>query len=171
VLKTRDLFNRMSGVVDRIKGLQALAADRAKGLPEADPLRKQLEGLIDKAQDQRKLIVATREGGAITGEIRIRENTDDVYGALMSYEGAPAPYQLERVAALTRELDDVQTAVDGIEHKDLAPINAALAKKGLQPITPDAMRQAALELMPNPFDPDATAMAAAMATMTDRDAR
>ncbi len=171
VLKTRDLFNRMSGVVDHIKGLQALAANRLQGLPENDPLRKQLVELINQAQEQRKLIVATKEGGAITGEIRIRENTDDVYGALMSYEGKPAGYQLARVDSLSRELDDVQHAMDGIESKDLAPINAALVKKGLKPISLDAMRQAALENMANPFDPDATAMATAAAMMQDRDER
>ena len=32
----------------------------------------------------RKRIVATKEGGAITGEERLREHTDTLYGAIMS---------------------------------------------------------------------------------------
>ena len=43
----------------------------------------------DKADAMRKKIVATKEGGAITGEQRLREFTDDLYGAIMSYEGKP----------------------------------------------------------------------------------
>ena len=74
VIQARDLFNRMSDLVDGIRGLQMAALQRAQGLPDGDPLKAQLMGLVDKAQDQRKEIVATKEGGAITGEIRIREN-------------------------------------------------------------------------------------------------
>ena len=163
VLMGRDLFNRMSDLVDQIKGLQLAALDRAKGLPDGDPVKAQLMALVDHAQDQRKEIVATKEGGAITGEIRIRENADDVYGALMSYEGAPATYQVERVASLSRELDDVQTAFGAIMSKELPGVNDALEKKGLKPITPGAMKQALLEGMPNPFDvQSATLQAAAM---------
>ena len=88
VLKGRALFDRMSDLVDHIKGLQMLAGQRMQGLPDGDPIKAQLAALIGKAGDLRKQIVATKEGGAITGEIRIRENADDVYGALMSYEGA-----------------------------------------------------------------------------------
>ena len=53
-------------------------------------------------------VVATKEGGAITGEERIREHLDTVYGALNSWEGKPAAYQVERVDSLRRELADVE---------------------------------------------------------------
>ena len=169
VLKGRDLFNRMSDLVDQIKGLQMAALQLAQGLPDGDPVKAQLMELVDHAQDQRKLIVATKEGGAITGEIRIRENADDVYGALMSYEGAPAKYQTDRVASLSRELDDVQAAFGAIEAKELPGVNAALEKKGLKPITPGAMKQALLEGLPNPFDVQrAVATAAAMQDKDER---
>jgi hypothetical protein len=35
--------------------------------------------VIAKLADVKKLIVATTEGGAITGELRIREHLDDLY--------------------------------------------------------------------------------------------
>ena len=167
VLKARDLFNRMSDLVDSIRGLQAAALQRAQGLPDGDPVKAQLMALVDHAQDERKLIVATKEGGAITGEIRIRENADDVYGALMSYEGAPAKYQVDRVASLSRELDDVQTSFDALKAKALPGVNDALTKKGLKPITAEGMKQALLDNLPNPFDV-AAAQAAALANQ-DRD--
>ena len=161
-LQGRDLFNRMSAEVDRIKGLQAVAGQRAQALPAGDPLRARLESLSAKAGDLRKEIVATKEGGAITGEERIREHADDVYGALVFYEGRPADYQVARVGALSRELDDVSKAVDALEAAELPAINDALGKKNLKPISDMARRQALLDTMPNPFDaeaPTARAMA------------
>jgi photosystem II stability/assembly factor-like uncharacterized protein len=169
VLKARDLFDRMSDLVDHIKGLQMAAGKRMAGLPDGDPLKAQLASLIAQSGDQLKEIVATKEGGAITGEIRIRENADDVYGALMSYEGAPAAYQMERVAGLSRELDDVQHSFEAMVAKSVPPINDALTKKGLPPLTPAAMKQALAESQPNPLDRSSSLNA--RATMVDKDER
>ena len=59
----------------------------------------------------RKKIVATTEGGAITGEERLREHTDQLYGAILSYEGKPATYQIAYIDTLKRELDEVTKAI------------------------------------------------------------
>ena len=48
----------------------------------------------------RKKIVATTEGGAITGEERLREHTDQLYGAILSYEGKPGAYQMAYIDTL-----------------------------------------------------------------------
>ncbi len=50
--------------------------------------------------------MATTEGGAITGEERLREHTDQLYGAILSFEGKPADYQIAYIDALKRELDE-----------------------------------------------------------------
>jgi photosystem II stability/assembly factor-like uncharacterized protein len=163
VMEARALLDRMSGVVDKIKGLQTLAGRTAQSLPAGDPLREKLQKLIGDAQTQLTLIVATKEGGAITGEERIREHADQVYGALMSYEGRPADYQVARVHALSRELDEVEKGVGDLIQRDVPPINDALAKKGLAPLTPGALKAAALEAMPNPFE-TVKATASALAT-------
>jgi photosystem II stability/assembly factor-like uncharacterized protein len=161
VMQAHALLNRMSGLVDRIKGLQALAVAQARALPEKDPLREGLERLAAAAQAQLTEIVATKEGGAITGEERIREHADQIYGALMSYEGRPGDYQIARVAALSRELDGVAAAVDALVAKDAPPLNDALVKRGLKPLTPGALRQAAIVAGGNPFDRDRGAVVAA----------
>ena len=163
VMEAHALLDRMSGVVDKIKGLQMLAGRAAQSLPAGDPLRDKLQKLIGDAQTQLTLIVATKEGGAITGEERIREHADEVYGALMSYEGRPADYQVARVHALSRELDDVENGVNDLIQRDVPPINDALTKKGLAPLTPGALKAAALEAMPNPFE-TVKATASALAT-------
>jgi hypothetical protein len=84
----------------------------------------------------RKKIVATTEGGAITGEERLREHTDQLYGAILSYEGKPGVYQIAYIDALKRELDDVTKEFDQLLAQDLPALNESLKAKGQQPIEP-----------------------------------
>jgi hypothetical protein len=102
-MKAHALFGEMSELVDRIDAARAQAA-KAK-----DSAR------LEKLDAIKKKIVATKEGGAITGEERIREQLDHAYGALSSWEGKPQAYQVERVDALRRELEDVRKEFDALE--------------------------------------------------------
>src|SRR6185369_5914618 len=86
--------------------------------------------------DLRRKIVATKEGGAITGEERLREFLTNLYGDLVSYEGRPSQMQVDRTDAIARELADVRRDFDAWIAKELPGINAALAEKQLPPITP-----------------------------------
>src|SRR5207237_272826 len=96
------------------------------GLPEADPLQKRVSDFDGKVDAVRKQIVATKEGRAITGEERLREHTDQLYGALLSYEGKPGDYQLAYFEALKLELADVSKEFAGLVAKDLPALNDAL---------------------------------------------
>ena len=89
------------------------------------------DGKVDAV---RKQIVATTEGGAITGEERLREHTDQLYGAILSYEGKPGDYQIANIDALKRELDDVTKEFEQLNSKDLPAVNEALKAKGQTPI-------------------------------------
>jgi hypothetical protein len=91
-----------------------------------------VDGELD---DARKLVVATKEGGAITGEERLREHLDQVYGALLSYEGRPAAYLVERTAVLDREIAEVEATVSRILNGRLSQVNDALANEGLARIS------------------------------------
>ena len=82
----------------------------------------------------RKKIVATTEGGAITGEERLREHTDKLYGAILSYEGKPADYQMANHDALKREFDDVTKEFEEVLTKDLPALNDALKGAGKEAI-------------------------------------
>jgi hypothetical protein len=104
------------------------------GLPEGDELRKMVSGFDGKVDAVRKQIVATTEGGAITGEERLREHTDQLYGAILSFEGKPADYQMANIDALKRELDDVTKEFEQLNTKDLPALNDALKAKGLSAI-------------------------------------
>src|SRR5206468_11082272 len=104
------------------------------GLPEGDPLRKNISDFDGKVDAVRKKIVATTEGGAITGEERLREHTDQLYGAILSYEGKPGGYQVAYTDALKRELTDATKEFDQLLAKDLPALNESLKAKGQQSI-------------------------------------
>ena len=99
-------------------------------------LAKQLQDLAGKVDDIRRKIVATKEGGAITGEERIREKTTQLYGALNLYEGRPGDYQVARIDSLKKELADVETEFDAFVAKELPAVNKSLAKHKLPAIQP-----------------------------------
>jgi photosystem II stability/assembly factor-like uncharacterized protein len=133
-LRVRDLFNNMSDLVFKINAVRAQANAAAGKLDEKDALHKQLVDINDKADTIRKKIVATKEGGAITGEERLREHTDSLYGAINSWDGKPSDYQLARIEALTHEFNDVNAEFANFEKGDLAKANDALKAAKLNAI-------------------------------------
>jgi hypothetical protein len=130
-MRVHALFGAESALMDRILPLRAAIAKRVSELPEGDELRQTLADFDSKVDAVRKQIVATTEGGAITGEERLREHTDQLYGAILSFEGKPADYQIAYIDALKRELDDVTKQFDELNAKDLPAVNDALKAKGL----------------------------------------
>jgi hypothetical protein len=135
-MRVYHVLGDMSFDVDRINSVRQGLAQRASQLPPSDPLQKRLASLADQTDQMRKKIVATKEGGAITGEERIREKTTQLYGAITFYEGRPGDYQAARIDSLKHELDDVTKEFDAFAAKDLTEANASLAKKKLPPVQP-----------------------------------
>jgi hypothetical protein len=82
----------------------------------------------------RKKIVATTEGGAITGEERLRELTDQLYGAITSWEGPPSQYQLENIQALRAQLSDIDAEFSRTAKTALPSLNKALHDNGMAPL-------------------------------------
>src|SRR5436853_6812043 len=128
--------------MDRIVSLRREVAKAGSALPENDALKKNVKGFDDKIENVRKRIVATKEGGAITGEERLREHTDQLYGALLSYEGKPGEYQLAYFEALKRELADASNEFGGLVAKDLPSLNDTLKAKGQPTISPPPQKVA-----------------------------
>jgi photosystem II stability/assembly factor-like uncharacterized protein len=133
-MRVRELFGDMSALLGKLDGMAASASERLKSLPATDPLAGKLKTLAQKVEEQRKKIVATKEGGAITGEERIREHADHLYGAINSWEGKPATYQVERIEALEHELGDVKKAVETLVQTEVQPLGQLLRARQLPPI-------------------------------------
>jgi len=124
-------LNHMSWAVDAIIGVRDDALARAGGLPENDPLRGQLRQLSESADQIRTKIVATKEGGMITGEERLREHLGNLYGDVNGYEGRPTNSQVARADVLAHELEDVIREFTELAGRQLPAINRALETKKL----------------------------------------
>jgi hypothetical protein len=133
-MKVHGLFDEESALMDRIVSLRKALVQSGGALPEDDPVRKNISDFDGKVDAVRKKIVATTEGGAITGEERLREHTDQLYGAILSYEGKPGGYQIAYIDTLKRELSDAAKEFDQLLTKDLPTLNESLTSKGQQPI-------------------------------------
>lgn len=135
-MKLYNLLGEMSFATERINGVRLALDARAAKLSANDPLAVRLRAASAQVDELRRKIVATKEGGAITGEERLRENLADLYGNVNGYEGRPAQTQVDRADAMARELADVVRDFDAWLAKELSSINSALSGKGLEAITP-----------------------------------
>ena len=140
-MKLSNLLTEMSFAVERINGVRLALDARAAKLPANDALAERLRAASAQVDELRRKIVATKEGGAITGEERLRENLAELYGNVNGYEGRPAQTQVDRADAIARELGDVVKDFDAWLAKELPSINSALSGKGLEPITPLAREE------------------------------
>jgi photosystem II stability/assembly factor-like uncharacterized protein len=133
LLRVYATLEDMTFEVDRINGVRAALEEIAGTLGAHDSLAARLVSLSSQADGFRKKIVATKEGGMITGEERLREFAAGLYGSLTSYEGRPSETQVQREDALARELADMGKEFSAWAEKNLSSANAMLATRQLRP--------------------------------------
>ena len=134
-MKVYALFNDESALFGRIAGLREQVAEAGKSRPKGEALLRRLEDFDGKLDAIRKKIVATKEGGAITGEERLREHTDQLYGAIAAWDGPPSAYQLENIAALRSELGEIEGEFNRLTSTQLPALNDALKSNGARALT------------------------------------
>jgi photosystem II stability/assembly factor-like uncharacterized protein len=130
-MRVYKLLGDMSFDVDRVNGVRDALTERSGKVKSDAAFAKRLQELSQKVDELRKKVVATKEGGAVTGEERIREKTTGLYGDLLNYEGRPADYQVARIDSLKKELEDVEKEFDSLVAKELPAVNKALGQKKL----------------------------------------
>ncbi len=135
-MKLYKMLGKMSFAVDSMVNLRDTASARASHLQANDALHNNLQQFAQQVDALRSKIVATKEGGAITGEERIREYLTTIYGDVNDYDGKPTNSQAERTEALGRELDDVIRELDQLKARMLPAINSGLQKKKMEPLQP-----------------------------------
>jgi len=133
-VRIKKLFGNESKLMERITGLRAELAHAGAVLPPSDSLGGKLQNFDEAVDAVRKRIVATTEGGAITGEERLREHTDQLYGAVLSWEGKPTTYQQDNIVALEAEFERIHHDFDALTAKNLPDLNRDLGVAGQQPI-------------------------------------
>ncbi len=130
-VKLYSMLGEMTSLVERMNGVRGGLESRATRAPSTDSLVVRLRKASETVDAMRKKIVATKEGGMITGEERLRENLTGLYGSVNAYEGRPSQMQVRRTGAIGRELGDVSKEFDTWVGKDLEQINAMLVARQL----------------------------------------
>src|SRR5207302_1007081 len=99
-MKLYHTLEDMTFATERINRVRLALEARAAKLPANDPLKMKLTDAAKQVDELRRRIVATKEGGAITGEQRLREYLTELYGSVNGYEGRPTQPQLDRADAI-----------------------------------------------------------------------
>ncbi|MEP6729547.1 MAG: sialidase, partial [bacterium] len=133
-VKLSGMLGEMAAAVDRMNDIRLALDDRAGKLSVSDTLAKRLVKASSEVDGMRKKIVATKEGGMITGEERLRENLADLYGNVIFFDGRPSRTEYARTTAIGRELTDVSKTFDAWIAREMGGINSALTARRLQPI-------------------------------------
>jgi hypothetical protein len=131
-LKLYHQLEDMAYAVERINVVRLALDERAGKLKEGAPLTERLRRASAEVDAFRKKIVATKEGGAVTGEERLREFLADLYGSVVGYEGCPTQAQVQRSDALARELAEVVKSFDTWVAKELPAVNSGMTKERLE---------------------------------------
>lgn len=158
------LYRRLADLAYLVESTIALrdgARARAEQLGKGDRLAKRLTAFADAAEKERVALVATSEGGLLSGEEQLKEKLGDLYGAVNRYEGRPTASQLERQQILLEELAAAEKRFAQAVSGELPKLNADLQKKKLPPVT--VLDRAAWEKKDEP--------AASGAALTAREAR
>jgi hypothetical protein len=106
--------------------LEALATVDQKILDTRDTLKvrtlaskgdklKKINTAIAECEKMHEKISATQPGeGAITGQVRLRENIAEVYGAVNSYLGRPTNLQLKALDLYETQINEFSTEIDSL---------------------------------------------------------
>jgi photosystem II stability/assembly factor-like uncharacterized protein len=139
VMKLYDMLEKLTYLDDATLDARDNLQKRADGLAKGDKLRGQLEKTADELTQYHATLVATAEGGWLSGEEQLREKLGSLYGGVNSYEGRPTKSQLDSVKVIGDRLDKAAAKLDSIAKGDLEAANRALTARKLQPVKLMAM--------------------------------
>ena len=135
-MKLYGMLGRLTYVAETVKSLEDQARERAGKLPAGDRLRRQLDSLGSSLEGFRATLVATSEGGWMSGEEQLRETMAKVYGGVNGYDGRPTQSQIDQMKVLGDQLDKAEAKLAAVQSGEVAAVNRELAQRKLEPLTP-----------------------------------
>ncbi|HEY3251489.1 MAG TPA: glycosyl hydrolase, partial [Ignavibacteria bacterium] len=123
------LYKMQEDLAFMVENVGKVQSETEKMMKEDKVSEKTGKALIDKLEDLRKTLVATKEG-QITGEERLRERLGWLYVTVVWYNGKPTDQQLDRISGLQYEMDEAQKKVDDIYRNYLSKVNSELKSGG-----------------------------------------
>lgn len=111
LMKAYDLLEELAAVDQKILDVIALLKER-EATAKGSSLKK-TRSLISTCEAMREKISATQAGeGGITGQVRLRENIAEVYGAIAGYPGRPADLQVKALENYDLQVKDFEKKIN-----------------------------------------------------------
>jgi hypothetical protein len=133
VMAAYTMLETLTWADEAATGLRDALRNRAVNLPK-DALRKRTEKLADDLAALHATLVATAEGGWLSGEEQLREKLGSLYGGINGYEGRPTKSQLDQLRVLGARLDQAADRLRSLAKTELPAINQGLAGLKLEPV-------------------------------------
>lgn len=134
VMSLYRMLERLTWVVESTTGARDALRARVADLPKGDRLRGQAEGLADELDRFRATLIATSEGGWMSGEEQLREKLGALYGGVNGYDGRPTRSQLDQTKLFGDQLDKAAAQLEAINRGELAGVNKTLTARKLEPV-------------------------------------
>ena len=134
VLRLYQELAHLTYVADAVVDARDQGRKRLAQINPQDPLAKSLQQFVDSMESLRSQLVAVKEGGAITGEEKLREKLGDLYGSLNGYDGRPTQSQLDNMNTLVARLNQAEADFQKTAASQLQTINPGLQQQKLEPI-------------------------------------
>ncbi len=132
VTQLYDMLGQLTYIVDTSVALHNQASERAA--KASGPLKTQLTKFADSLDAFRSSLVSVKEGGAITGEKKLRENLGELYGGVNGFSGRPTQSQIESTAVMKKQLDEAVAKFQSLTAQ-VPQLNTQLQGAKLAPLT------------------------------------
>ena len=126
------MVESFNALTERVIDLRDQASAAAVKLTGSE--KKQVVDMAAKLDAMHKTLVATREGGWLSGEEEMRERLGMLYGAVNSYDGRPTDSQLAEMENLSKELDQKVASFDAVVKQELVAANRVLKSRKIDEI-------------------------------------
>ncbi|MDH4351262.1 MAG: glycosyl hydrolase, partial [Gemmatimonadota bacterium] len=127
------MLERLTYVVDAATDLRdqtRRAADSTRG-----GTARRLGQLADSLEAFRGSLVATSEGGQLSGDEKLREHLGSLFGSVNGFAGKPTASELARLEILRGRLDGAFSRFGGLTgDQQLGPLNRSLQQAGHAPL-------------------------------------
>jgi photosystem II stability/assembly factor-like uncharacterized protein len=127
------MLERLTYLDEAVNGAAGQASRAVAALKPGDRRNAQLKKVAQHLDSLHQSLVATREGGWLSGEEELREKLGQLYGAINGYEGRPSQSQLHQVQVLSARYDRAVAQLDGLRG-EVAAANRSLSGKADAPI-------------------------------------
>ncbi|MBE0667033.1 MAG: hypothetical protein IH593_05090 [Bacteroidales bacterium] len=121
LMKAYNLLEELAAIDQKI--LDARDTLKTKAANAKGSKLKKINSLIFACDDLHEKISATQAGeGGITGQVRLRENIGEIYGAVVGYPGKPTNLQIKALDNYGNQVRDFGDRIDSMVKTEIPKV-------------------------------------------------